>query len=202
MAKQLATVGASASIPSLPRRLAVLAGAVGTVQHPGQPTRYHLQIGWAMSDLERKEAATLHSILISALDPMASFDGRPGPEAKGALLTKMIRGLGGAADMSDLVAAAKVEMYADAIDVVPAWAIDLAIKRWGRGACPVEIEERPNYNFPPSPAALRKMALHEITYPKRDAERLTILLAAIPIERALDPEPLPKENAITTMQRM
>lgn len=90
--------------------------------------------------------------------------------------------------MSDLVAAAKAEMYADAIDVVPAWALDLAIKRWGRGACTADIEERPNYNFPPSPAALRKMALLELELPRRYIAMLTNLIEAIPMADALDPD--------------
>jgi len=190
------TVGHRKSIQSLPPRLAALAGAVGTVQHPGQPTRYHLQIGWAISDMDRAEAASLLSTLTSNLDPTASFDGDPGPAAKGALLTKLIRGLAGAAETSDIVAAAKIEMYADAIEDLPAWAIDAAIKRWACGSCPPEIEEKPKFAFPPAPATLRGLAMLELELPRRYVLMLTRLVDAVPMDRALDPEPLPKSFGV------
>lgn len=183
-------------IPSLPPRLAALVGAVGTVRHPGQGVRHHLQIGWEMSVLEKAEAETTLQHLTSALDPMAHFGDQPGPMAKAAILTKLIRGLAGAAEVSDVVAAAKIEMYADAIEDLPAWSIDIAVKRWGRGSCPDEIEERPKYAFPPAPATLRALALLELERPRRDAAKLEILLAAIPMDRALDPEPLPKQFSV------
>jgi hypothetical protein len=194
-------VARNKSIPSLPPRLAALAGAVGTVRHPGQPERHHLQIGWAMSALEKAEAATLLASLTSALDPTASFDDQPGPMAKAALLTKLIRGLAGAAEMSDVVAAAKIEMYADAIEDLPAWSIDVAIKRWGKGSCPAEIEERPKYAFPPAPATLRALACLELDAPRRDARKLEGLIAAVPLERALDPEPMPKQFGVGPVLR-
>lgn len=196
MGRHITVTGAGRSIPSLPQRLVALAGAVGTVQHPGQPVRHHLQTGWTMTAQERAEAANLITTLTSSLDPAATFEGKPGPEAKAALLTKVIKGLGGAAEVSDLVAAAKVEMYADQIDVIPAWAIDIAIKRWGAGNCPADIEERPNYNFPPSPAALRKMAMLELDLPRRYVAMLTNLVDAITMERALSPDPMPKEFGV------
>lgn len=189
MGKSIKVVEAPAStIPSLPPRLAALAGALGTIQHPGQPARHHFQTGWQMSALERAEAASLLSTLTSSLDATASFDGKPGQMAKGTLLAKMIRGLAGPAETSEVAAAAKVEMYADAIDDLPAWAIDLAIKRWARGTCPETIEEKPRYAFPPAPATLRALALLAIEAPKRDARMLTNLLAAMPLEAALDPD--------------
>lgn len=192
MARQELTVAKLRSIISLPPRLAALAGAVGSVQHPGQPVRHHLQTGWAMSDLERAEARSLLSTLTSDLSPEAMFDvdGRaePGHLAKGALLNKMIRGLAGAAEPSPLTSAAKVEMYADAIEDLPAWAIDKAIKRWALGECPVSVEENPNYTWPPSPATLRKMALFELDLPRRYVAMLTRLVEAIPMSDALDPD--------------
>lgn len=194
------TVGYRRSIPLLPLRLVSLAGAVGTVQHPGQSPRHHLQTGWKISADELTEAKDLLSTLTSDLSPDAPFevDDRvvPGHEAKGALLTKLIRGLGGAAEISDIVAAAKIEMYRDAIGDVPAWAIDLAIKRWARGSCPADIEEKPKFAFPPAPATLRGLALLELDLPRRYVSMLTNLIAAVPMMRALDPEPLPKSFGV------
>lgn len=178
-------------MPSLPPGLALLAGSVGTVRHPGQPVRYHLQTGWVMSDLERREATSLLSTLTSKLSPEAPFEGEAAPDAKAAILTKMIRGFGGAADVSDVTADAKMDVYADAIMDLPAWSIDKAVKRWALGACPASIEERPNFNFPPAPATLRKLALDETGIPARHKAMLEKLLAAIPMAEALDPDAKP-----------
>lgn len=189
-------------MPSPSPRLAALAGAVGAVQHPGQPTRYHLQTGWAMSDLERAEAASLLSTLTSNLSPEVPFEIRDedhpdgmmvsGQMAKGALITKMVSGLAGPAQTSGIVATSKVEMYADAIEDLPAWAIDKAIKRWARGDCPSDIKESPNFEFPPGPGTLRKMAALELDLPRRYVAMMTNLIGAISMARALDPEPMPK----------
>lgn len=190
-------------------RLARLALAVGTVKHPHQPVRYNLPAGWQpISPEDRQEASTLLSTLTTALDPTASFlldgDVYDGQMAKAALLTKMIRGLGGKADPSDIEASSKVSMYADSINVLPAWAIDLAIKRWGRGACPSSIEEKPNYNFPPSPAALRAMAFLELETPRRQHDLLTRLLAATSVDDAMDPDKVPHSTAVVpaSLRRM
>lgn len=196
MGRQIVKATEARSITLLPPRLAALAGAVGAVQHPGQPVRYHLQQEWAMSDLERKEAVSLLSTLSSDLSPEALFeivddDGarlEPGHLAKGALLTKMIRGLAGVAEPSAVTSAAKIEMYADAIEDLPAWSIDKAIKRWAVGECPTSIEESPNYTWPPSPATLRKMAMLELHLPRRYVAMLTNLVDAIPMEDALNPD--------------
>lgn len=186
MARQVTT--ANRSIISLQPRLAALAGAVGTVQHPGQPVRYHLQTGWQMSDLERREATSLLSILTSKLDPGEPFENQPGLMAKGALLTKMIYGLAGPANQSEVAATSKIEMYSDAIEDLPAWAIDKAIKRWAIGSCPAEIEEQPRYAFPPAPATLRALAVLELELPRRYRTMLQNLIAAVPMADALNPD--------------
>lgn len=185
---QLKTDATPNPMPSLPPRLVSLAGSVGTVQHPGQPTRYHLQTGWAMSDLERAEAASLLSTLTSRLSRDAPFEGESAPDAKAALMTKMIRGFAGAADISEVSADSKMAVYADAVMDLPAWAIDVAIKRWARGSCPRDIEERPRFAFPPAPATLRALAMLETELPRRNVRMLENLLAAIPMSDALNPD--------------
>lgn len=200
MSKAIAKLGAG-TIMSLPPRLATLAGAVGTVRHPGQAERHHLQAGWAMSDMEKREAASLLSTLTSDLSPGAPFEGEDGAMAKGVLLTKMIRGLAGA-EGSEIAAVAKIEMYADAIEDLPAWSIDKAVRRWGKGDCPRDIVEKPRFEFPPSPAALRALALLDLDLPRRYVRMLSNLVATVPMERALDPEPLPSSSAVSPLRRM
>lgn len=183
------------SIPSLPPRLAALVGAVGSIQHPGQPVRYHLQTGWKMEEADRAEARRLLSTLDALTHPLAPFEGRDGGMVKGALITKIVKGLGGAADVADIVAGAKVENYADAIEDLPAWCIDSAIKRWNRGQCPEWIEKKPNYNFPPAPATLRKMAFLDFGPVRESAGKLRKLVNAEPMADALDPDKLPKPTS-------
>lgn len=174
------------------RRLVALAGAVGTVIHPGQAVRYHLPGGWTMKPSERAQAATLLSNLTTALDPNGPFvvDGTEydGQQAKGALLTKMIDGLAGAAQRTAGQATATIEMYGDAIEELPAWAIDAAIRRWAQGKCPESIEERPKYAWPPAPAVLRQMAELELVMMRRERQGLERLLACVTFEEAMDPD--------------
>lgn len=184
----------------LPPRLAALAGALGTVEHPGQAVRHNLPAGWKVTEADRKGATGLLSTLTSMLDPQAPFEVEnrvvDGHMAKGALLTKMIDGLAGPANPTATAQAAKIEMYADAIEDLPAWAIDKAIKRWARGECPYSVEEHPRYAFPPAPATLRAMALFDLEDLRRNEQKLKNVLAAIPLERAMNPEPLPKSFGV------
>lgn len=182
--------GLQGSIPSLPPQLRHLASAVGTVQHPLQPLRYDLPEGFQMTSEERIEAKQLRERLTLLLDPMAALDGIPGDEAKAALITKVVRGLAGAANPSEAVVTAKTSLYADGVGELPAWAIDLAIKRWAKGSCPPEIEKDPDFNWPPCPATLSKLAKLELQPLQRDVMALDNLLAAVPTSRAMDPKPL------------
>lgn len=200
MAQDLTRAGVT--IPSLPQRLVDLAMAVGTVQHKGQPVRYNLPEGWQISPLERTEAISLLSTLTSLLDPASPFERCPADQARVALITKLLRGLGGAADMSEIAADSKIAMYSDAIEDLPVWAIDKAIKRWARGECPRQIEPEPRYSFPPAPGVLRKMALLETEQPNLHKTLLTRLLAALPLERAMDPTPIPATPSVPALRRM
>ena len=203
--KAIATI---TTIPSLPRRLVDLASAVGTVQHPGQPLRHNLPAGMSMSEAERREAEGALRSLTSLLDPTAPFadpDGQPesAGEAKSRLLTKLVQGLAGEAKPTKAVLDSKIDWYADAIEDLPAWAIDRAMKMWARSECPRTIEAEPRYAFPPAPGTLRLMALWQMDTPKRHAELLKNLLAAIPVARAMDPAPMPGSSpGIPALRRM
>lgn len=204
MGKEITVIKAEA-IPSLPPSLAAL--AVGTVQWPGQKTRLHIQTReGTLTEAERTEAEAILSTLTIALSGNAPFEvgGEvyPGKEAKGVLLLKLLDGLAGR-QRSESEGIAKAEMYHDAIDDLPAWAIDKAVKRWARGECPYSVEEKPKYDFPPSPATLRKMALFDMDTAKRDAAKARALLDCIPLERAMDPKPIPEvRGLLPALQRM
>lgn len=207
MGTEVSTIPRNASDPwtlLLPPRLAALVAAVGTVQHEGQALRF--DISQPVTDHDREQAKLALAVCEHRLSPTCEFEIEgcwvDGTQAKGALLTKMIRGLAGA-KIDDLSAAAKVDFYGDAIDDLPAWAVDCALKRmWARGDCPRAIEPEPKYEFPPSPATLRRMAKFYTETVERDRARLQRFLAAVPTARAMDPTPLPRAPSVPALRSM
>lgn len=119
-------------------------------------------------------------------------------------MLKMFRGFGGATNISDVTADAKMDVYADAIMEYPAWALDAAIKRWARGSCPSDVEESPHFSFPPSPATLRKLVLIEIDLGRRYKTMLSNLVEATSLEDALNPDAKPPTGTAVapTLRRM
>jgi len=65
------------------------------------------------------------------------------------------------------------------------WAIDAAIKRWVRGDV-----DNANVDFAPSPGALRRLCEVEIEPFIQQIRQIERLLAAVSIDRAMDPKPL------------
>ena len=94
-------------------------------------------------------------------------------------VTKMLLVLGGhkaTADSTD----AKGEAYTAALDDVPYWAVESALRRWHRGECGSNGQGEPhNYSFAPSPADLRRIANGETVNIKCRVKALTHLLSAV-----------------------
>jgi hypothetical protein len=76
-----------------------------------------------------------------------------GPEKHALNSLGRLVGFYATGNLSESQAAVKAEVYMRAVNDLPAWAIDEAVDRWFRGEC----GER-NYEFAPSPAALREIA--------------------------------------------
>lgn len=191
MPTDLTVVLSKLPTPYLPPRVAALATSVGTVNHPGQPIRYNLPVNFSMTKEDRAEAETLLSTLAPFLNRDTPFDGNAPRDAKLAILTTMLMGYAIGAG-SELGNDAKFDLYESALDDVPAWAVAAALRLWARGECPVDVEKNPQFKYAPSPATLRGIAQAEIEPYRRSVYRLTNLLAALPIEAAMDPKPLPK----------
>lgn len=173
----------------LPQRVVALGRAVCSVQHPHEATpRYHLPIGWTIDDRDREEARNALSTLTSQLNPNAEFDGRPGRDAILAMLTTLLMG-SAMGHASEVGVDAKLDLYEMALDDVPAWAVAKAIRRWMKHDCPVSIELRPNYAFPPSPATLYALASLETAYVKKLADVAQQVSVAVTSEEAMKPEP-------------
>lgn len=181
---------------SLPRHVVELAMAVSTVDHIGQPTRYHLASGFVMKPEIRAEAQALFLTSSQMLDPELPVGDVSAADAKTTLLTIMMLGLGRGQQQTELGSAAKYDLYDSATDDLPAWAIAAAIRRWTKRGCPASIEKEPHYSFPPSPGTLGAMAKLEMEAIQKNHDRLKKLLAVEELTTALDPTPRPKEFGI------
>lgn len=195
MANDLTEARYQPPTPSLPPRVAALATAVGTVQHPGQAVRYNLPVGFSISPAERAEAESIKSTLEQYLDPEIPFAGKTPNDAKLAIITTMLMGYAIGAG-SELGSDAKFDLYDWALVGLPAWSVVAAVKLWARGECPADVEKNPQFKYAPSPATLRGIALAEIEPYRRSVYRLKNLLAAVPLEEAMKREPTAKEFGV------
>lgn len=189
MANNLAILEQPTKALSLPDFLARL--AIGTVDWPGQPTRRYLAGGMNLTSSQRAEVERAVEQIADALSPC----GANGDKARAVLLSKMIMGSGGAA-LTERVAEAKAEMYRDAVDDLPPWAISDAIRKWNRGECGEQ-----NYSFAPSPAVLRQIVLRILLPYRAASEKCQLVLSAVTLDRAMDATPVKPANSLTPMLR-
>lgn len=95
-------------------------------------------------------------------------------------LTRMMMALPSAAQ-TELGAEARGEAYMDALDDLPPWAIEAAIRRWNRGDCGTSNQNKAyDYRWCPAPAELRRIAYLEMHRVKGRANDLQALLDAAP----------------------
>lgn len=194
--RELIELTESAELPTylLPPHVAAKVRQIGGwVDHPGQRPRYHMAAGATLPEPIREEARNLLSTLSSMLSPEASFAGRSANEAKVGIVTMLLLGLAKSAGTSVEEADAKFDLYEIALSDIPAWAVAAGAVKWAKGKCPETIEKSPRYSFPPSPATLRALAEWELDPYRRSVSDLTKLVETMPIERALDPRPLPSK---------
>lgn len=122
---------------------------------------------------ERASLEARRRDLRAALRRVPATDER---EARAVLVavSKMLLALS-AGTMPERVAEAKGEAYLGALEDIPAWCVDEAIRRWNRGRCGAH-----NYDFAPSPAVLRGVAEGVRLAADGQVAALTRLLAAEP----------------------
>ncbi|WP_416193138.1 hypothetical protein [Nitrobacter sp. TKz-YC01] len=142
-----------------------------------------------MSEAQRSEAKVLLGELEAAIN--GTYLGpQNAAKARLTLLTKMLLSYPVPGDASEAAAAARLDLYDDALSDMPPWALDAALKRWSRGECGHLGMGTLNYTFAPAPAILRRLCLNEIEPLQDQVRKLTRLLAAVSIDRAMDPTPI------------
>jgi hypothetical protein len=125
---------------------------------------------------EQRHAMTAH---IAALTPRLSEtpeNGDAWAKATIVLVTKMLMVLP-AAQSGPETADARGEAYMVALEDIPAWAVDAAIRGWYRSA----YDPAYNYRWAPGPAELRAVAYLEAWKVKERIRDLTRVLEAKPL---------------------
>lgn len=80
-------------------------------------------------------------------------------------------------ESGDLVGEAKGEAYMAALEDVPSWAVQEAMRRWHRGEC----GQKHDYKWQPAPATLRELSMIEVYRVKAIRRQLNDLLLAEPL---------------------
>jgi hypothetical protein len=158
---------------SLPLPLARLERSLGTVRWPGQRERLNFPSGMELSETDRQK---LSARLIELKQVITRL----------SLLTKLLLGYPTAGGATEEAGQARLDFYRESVSDIAPWALDAAIKRWVRGDI-----GKGNIDFAPSPGALRRLCEEELEPFQGQILKLTRLLSALPIDRAMDPSPLP-----------
>ena len=168
---------------SSPELLALRRISLGTVSHPGMLPRTYLSGGLTLSteDRSRINAKVREIRAVCEAD-----DSQENQKARLGLIGSMLMAypVAGSAESGR----ARAVAYLVALDDVPAWAISEAIRKWHRGEC----LERHNYSFAPAPAELRMIVLEVLRPAKHAISHLEAVLNAMTLDRAMNPEPVPK----------
>lgn len=170
---------------SLPLRLARLEKSLGTVKWPDQPPRVNFPSGTELSEAERKDL-TERLVEIRRITTGENLSLTECSKARLSLLTKLLLGYPAAGGATEQAMEARLSFYQEAVSDIAPWALDAAIKRWVRGDI-----GKGNIDFAPSPGALRRLCEEELEPFEAQTFKLNRLLSALPIERAMDPTPLP-----------
>jgi hypothetical protein len=182
MGKELAVIGERAEqILSSPDLRELRRIPLGTVVWPGKPTRRYLAGGSTLTPEVQARAERMRAEISAALD-CASL-----PEATGARLAIVV-GMLMAYPMAGANAetgSARAAAYRDALDDVPPWAVQHAVRSWHRGEC------AGNHDFAPSPARLRELCMTIVEQYREALRDVTALLSVWTFDDAMDPEKEP-----------
>lgn len=190
MATELEISAKLDTMRSLPPRLEKLANSIGTTIWPGQHARLDLPSGMELTMQDRREIQ-IRLDQINEIVTGSTLTTNESAKARLSLLTRMLLAKPVSGSSSDAAADARRDMYDDALSDIPPWAINNAIRRWNRGEIPDLKMGNLNFAFAADPAVLRRLCKIELSPFEAQASRLRQLLATIPIDRAMDPTPMP-----------
>lgn len=116
------------------------------------------------------------------LQTLVNDAGESEDQTKQALLAQLFLAKPRAAG-SELGAAARAESYLYALDGIPAWAVEDAIRLWHRGDIPgFSLDD---FKWAPDSAALRKIAVDILAPYRERISTIELVLSATTLEEAL-----------------
>jgi hypothetical protein len=146
------------------------------VNLPGEGTKKYLPAGLILTPEQKVAIEQRRAIAFFSTEADASErKPRLGLIAK-LLLSYPVAGGGG-----ERSGEARAEAYMDALDDIPAWALDQAIRGWHRG----EVGEH-NYSFAPAPAVLRSVCKRLLAPYRKIHDDMLALLNARPLAEVLN----------------
>jgi hypothetical protein len=180
---QLPDVRRPDRMPSLPEWVASRVASLKNETQPDRTGRWR-QIPTIPSGLILK-AAEREAIerYVAALDLQCAETPASSADVEAATLvavTKMMMVLP-STTQNELSAEARGEAFMAALDDIPVWSTEAAIRRWYRGDCGSNERGRPyDYHWCPAPAELRRVAFAEMWRIKSRSQELRRLLCAEP----------------------
>jgi hypothetical protein len=190
MASELKIRAELDTMRSLPLRLARLANSISKTDWPGQKTRLSLPVELMLTETERAEMEQ-RLAAINGIITGSNLNTAECSKARLLLLTKMLLAFPTSGSFSDAAADARGDIYDEAVEDIPPWALSAAIKRWARGDVPELRLGTLNFNFAPGPAVLLAICKLELADFKAQALAIERLLACVTQERAMDQTPIP-----------
>jgi hypothetical protein len=167
---------------SLPPPLARLANSISSTFNQG--VRYSLP-GTMLPTSDEREFLSGRLEAIKTIITASNLTPAECSKARLSLLTKMLLGFPAAGGSSEEAADARGDIYDYAVEDIPPWAIDAAIKRWAKGNVPDLKMGALNFNFAPAPAVLRAICNLELADFKKQQGDIEKLLACVTIEQAM-----------------
>lgn len=171
-------------MPSLPAWVALRIGSLKLAVQPDQSGKWRevftLPASLILRVAERDEI-TRHASELRALCAQTPANDQKAEENTLVAVTKMMMVLPSTAQ-NEFSAEARGEAFMAALEDLPAWAVQAAIRRWYRGDCGQNDKGQPyDYHWCPAPAELRQISQREMYRLKGRAEDLEKLLRAEPL---------------------
>ena len=169
-------------MPCWPGWVASRIGSIRKEVQPDPTTGKWREVPTVPSDLmlkaaEREELSRHVSELDALCERMPSSERKFEQETLLAV-TKMMLVLP-STTQNELSAEARGEAYMAALDDIPSWAVQAAIRQWYRGSCGTNQQGKPyDYHWCPMPAELRRIAWSEMHRLKARANEIHKLLGA------------------------
>lgn len=167
------------TILSLPECVTLRSKWLGTVNVNGKPTPY---LPSGLTALSQSESSLVENQLKDLRTLVSGYGDVFEDEQKQTMLTKMFLAKP-SGPMTEIGAASRAESYMQALDDIPAWAVEDAIKRWHRGG--ISGVSADDFKWAPDSAVLRKLAIDALMPYRENIWEIERILAAKSLDEVL-----------------